>query len=229
MKTIGLLGGMSWESTVTYYQQINTLVSQRLGGAHSAKLLIASVDFDEIEKCQAANDWAKSAEILGQAAHGLALAGADFILIGANTMHKVFDEIQAYTDVPLLHIADATIARLKQHHITQVGLLGTKYTLQEDFYKQRLIQAGINVLIPDAAGVDDVNRIIFQELVLSQKRPASKAALLQQIAQLQARGAQGIILGCTELDLLVQPADVAIPVFDTTLIHSQAAVDRALS
>ncbi|WP_127848996.1 aspartate/glutamate racemase family protein [Lacticaseibacillus hulanensis] len=229
MKTIGLLGGMSWESTVTYYQLINQAVSDRLGGVHSAKILIASVDFDEIARSQERNDWATGAAILGKAARGLELAGADFILIGANTMHKVADQIQDYISIPLLHIADATIAALRAQGITRVGMLGTKYTLQEDFYKQRLIAAGIDVLIPNAPGVDEVNRIIYEELVVGRKLPGSKAALLKMITELQARGAEGIILGCTELDLLVEPADVTLPLFDTTQIHAQAAVDLALS
>lgn len=229
MKTIGLLGGMSWESTVTYYQQINTMVSQRLGGVHSAKILIASVDFAEIAKTQEQNDWDKGAAILGKAAHGLELAGADFILIGANTMHKVADEVQSYIRIPLLHIADATIAALQKQHITRVGLLGTKYTLQEDFYTKRIKAAGIDVLVPNTAGIDAVNSIIYDELVVGRKEPASKAKMLQLIAQLQAQGAQGLILGCTELDLLVQEGDTTLPLFDTTLIHSQAAVDLALA
>ncbi|WP_054750482.1 aspartate/glutamate racemase family protein [Lacticaseibacillus thailandensis] len=228
MKTIGLLGGMSWESTVTYYQLINTLVNKRLGGVHSAKILIASVDFDEIARCQERNEWDKSADILGRAAHGLELAGADFILIGANTMHKVATQIQSYIKIPLLHIADATIAALQQQHITRVGLLGTKYTVQEDFYKQRIAAASIEVLTPNAAGIDEVNRIIYEELVVGQKEPSSKAKMLATIEQLQQAGAQGLILGCTELDLLVQPADTELPLFDTTRIHAEAAVDWAL-
>jgi aspartate racemase len=228
MKTIGLLGGMSWESTVTYYQQLNTLVNEQLGGLHSAKIVLASVDFAEIEKCQANNDWDKSAEILGKAARGLELAGAYFILICTNTMHKVYDQIQQGLTIPLLHIADATIAALQRQNITTVGLLGTKYTLEQDFYKQRLIAAGITVVIPEPAAIAEVNRIIFQELVLGQIRPTSKQTYLATIKHLQAQGAQGIILGCTEIGLLIQQPDVTLPVFDTTLLHAKAAVERAL-
>lgn len=228
MKTIGLLGGMSWESTVTYYQQLNTMVNNELGGLHSAKILLASVDFDEIEKCQSNGDWDTSARILGEAAHGLELAGADFILICTNTMHKVADQIQHFITVPLLHIADATINELRRQNITKVGLLGTKYTLEQDFYKQRIINAGIDVIIPDDSDIEEVNRIIFQELVLGRILANSKSKYLKIIDEMSVHGAQGIILGCTEIGLLIQQADVQLPVFDTTLIHAKAAVSQSI-
>lgn len=229
MKTIGLLGGMSWESTVTYYQAINNYVKATLDGIHSAKMVITSGDFAELAAMQERGDWEQAAAWLTEQAKALQAAGADFYLIGANTMHKVAPQLQAAIDLPLFHIADATIAALQAAQITRVGLLGTKYTLQQAFYRDRITAAGITVDVPAGADIDTLNHIIYDELCAGQVRPASKQRVLGMITELQAAGAQGIILGCTELDLLVQPADVALPVFDTTLIHAQAAAARALA
>lgn len=228
MKTIGLLGGMSWESTVTYYRIINEAVKERLGGLHSAKVLLYSVDFQEIEACQANGDWDKSVEILGTAAKNLEKAGADFLLICTNTMHKVADQIQAGVGIPILHIAEATAEELKKHHITKVALLGTQYTLQQDFYKAKLIDAGIEVLIPEEADVELINRVIYEELCVGICSQASKEAYLRIIDQLAAKGAQGVILGCTEIGLLIGQEDTPLPVFDTTKIHAAKAAMAAM-
>lgn len=229
MKTIGLLGGMSWESTVSYYTMINQGIQAELGGLHSAKILLGSVDFQEIETCQAQGEWEKSGEILASYAKGLEAAGADFLLICTNTMHKVAPQIQQQLSIPILHIADATIDQLKQEGITKVGLLGTKYTMTQDFYKERIIDQGIEVLIPDEEVIELVNTVIFDELCLGTINEASKQQYLDVIEQLKAEGAQGIILGCTEIGLLVQQGDVDIPLFDTTEIHCKAAVKKALA
>ncbi|WP_461215961.1 aspartate/glutamate racemase family protein [Lacticaseibacillus sp. GG6-2] len=229
MKTIGLLGGMSWESTVTYYQAINQYVQARLGGVHSAKMVITSGDFAELAAMQERGDWDAASAWLNAQAKALQKAGADFLIIGANTMHKVAPQLQAAVALPVLHIADATIAALQKAGITKVGLLGTKYTLTQAFYKDRIKAAGIDVLTPHAAEIDTVNHIIYAELCAGQIVPASKATLLDLIADMQAAGAQGVILGCTELDLLVKATDVTLPVFDTTLIHAQAAAAKALA
>lgn len=223
MKTIGLIGGMSWESTVTYYQLINETVKQELGGLHSAKILLYSVDFAEIEEYQARGEWDKSAQVLSQVAVNLEKAGADFIVICTNTMHKVAPQIQTHISVPIVHIAEATADALKEKGITKVGLLGTKYTMTQDFYKNKLTEAGIDVLIPDEAGVETVNDVIYNELCLGIIRQGSKEKFLQIIAKLSQAGAQGVILGCTEIGLLVQQADTDLPVFDTTHIHARKA------
>ncbi len=228
MKTIGLIGGMSWESTVTYYQIVNEVVKKELGGLHSAKVILYSVEFDEIEKCQAAGEWEKSGEILGRAAQGLEAAGADFILICTNTMHKVFDQVQSFVKVPLLHIAQVTADALKQAGISRVGLLGTKYTMEQDFYKGRLAENGIDVIIPEKAEIDVVNSIIFNELCLGEIRDASRKTYLKIIDGMTAKGAQGIILGCTEIGLLVHQADTAARLFDTTQIHGETAALMSL-
>ena len=229
MKTIGLIGGMSWESTVTYYQLINEAVKQALGGLHSAKILLYSVDFAEIEEYQAKGLWAESAEVLAQAAENLEKAGADFLLICTNTMHKVAPQVAARVSIPLIHIAEATAEVLKQQGITTVGLLGTKYTMTQDFYKQKLIDAGISVVIPDEAGVELVNRVIYNELCLGIIKADSRQQFVSVIEDLRSRGAQGVILGCTEIGLLISQADTALPVFDTTKIHAEAAAAYALS
>ncbi|MDK9559784.1 aspartate/glutamate racemase family protein [Gallibacterium anatis] len=228
MKTIGLLGGMSWESTVTYYQLINQAIKQQLGGLHSAKIILYSVDFDEIEKCQAQGNWDKSAEILANAAQKLALAGADFIVICTNTMHKVAPQIAKAINVPLIHIADATISSLKQQHISRVALLGTKYTMLEDFYKTRIIEQGIEVLIPNAEQIEFINHVIFDELCLGQINPSSRAKFQQIIDSLKQQSAEGVILGCTEIGLLISQQDSVLPIFDTTVIHAHTAAKRAL-
>ena len=228
MQTIGLIGGMSWESTVTYYQIINETVKQELGGLHSAKILLYSVDFAEIEVCQASGDWEKSADLLSAAAVSLERAGTDFILICTNTMHKVAPQIQDHISIPILHIAEATAAELHAHGISKVALLGTKYTMTQDFYKEKLIDAGIEVLIPDATDVEIVNDIIYQELCLGVISPKSKAKYLTIIDKLADQGAQGVILGCTEIGLLIQQSDTPLPVFDTTQIHARKAAQKAL-
>lgn len=229
MKTIGLLGGMSWESTVTYYTRINELVNQQLGGLHSAKIKLASVDFEEIENYQTANEWEKSGEVLGKEALRLEQAGADFLLICTNTMHKVAPQIAEYLSIPILHIADATIAELQAKQIKKVALLGTKYTMTQDFYKQKIIDSGIDVWIPNAADIETVNQIIFAELCQGKILADSKEKFLEVIQKALEAGVEGVILGCTEIGLLIQQVDVTLPVFDTTEIHSQKAVEYALS
>lgn len=228
MKTIGLIGGMSWESTVTYYQVINETIKKQLGGLHSAKCILYSVDFDEIEKYQASGEWDKSADVLSEAAQALERAGADYIVICTNTMHKVAPEIGRNIHIPILHIADMTAVQLKKHGIRKVGLLGTKYTMQQDFYKTILIEQGIEVVIPNAADVDIVNRIIYDELCLGKIFEKSKAVYLDIMHELARNGAQGIILGCTEIGLLIQQSDTDIPLFDTTRIHAKQAALKSL-
>ena len=229
MKTIGLIGGMSWESTVPYYQIINNEVKKRIGGLHSAKVILYSVEFDEIEKCQSNGDWEKSGDILGDAAQGLEAAGADFILICTNTMHKVAPQIQSMIHIPIIHIADATAQELEKCQIRRVGLLGTKYTMTQEFYKQRLIDRGIEVMIPDLEDIDSVNDIIFHELCIGKIREESRKKFQNIIDSLKDKGADGVILGCTEIGLLIHQADSSLPVFDTTMIHAKRAVEIALN
>lgn len=228
MKTIGLLGGMSWESTVPYYQIINRLVKERLGGLHSAKCVLYSVDFAEIEACQAAGEWDRSGEILGQAAAALERAGADFIVICTNTMHKVAEQIERRLSVPLLHIADAAADALLSAGVTRPALLGTRYTMTEDFYLGRLRRRGIEALVPSAEDMELVDRVIFEELCLGVVKASSRAEYARIIASLAAHGAQGVLLGCTEIGMLIGPGDSPIPVFDTTEIHAERAVRAAL-
>jgi aspartate racemase len=228
MKTIGLIGGMSWESTVTYYQVINEMVRKELGGLHSAKLLMYSVDFDEIEKCQSSGDWKRSADILADAARRLENAGADFIVICTNTMHKIAPEVQQSVSIPLLHIAEVTARKLKEAGIKMVGLLGTCYTMTQPFYINVLTESGITVLVPEGEMIQTVNDIIFNELCVGNVRDASRETLLTVIRHLQDRGAEGVILGCTELGLLVGEKDLELPVFDTALIHAQEAALEAI-
>ena len=223
MKTIGLIGGMSWESTITYYQVLNETIKQALGGLHSAKCILYSVDFEEIEKCQANGDWNRSAEILSDAAQSLEKAGADYIVICTNTMHKVADEIERHIHIPLLHIAEMTAVELEKSGITKVGLLGTKYTMQQDFYKYILENRGIHVVIPNEDQVELVNDIIYNELCLGVISNESKQQYLDIIGDLVKSGVQGVILGCTEIGLLVKQDDTDIPLFDTTLIHAKNA------
>lgn len=228
MKTIGLLGGMSWESTVTYYQIINETVKRELGGLHSAKILLYSVDFAEIEECQAKGDWERSGEILAKAAENLEKAGADFIVICTNTMHKVAPQIQENIHIPILHIAEVTAEELKSREIERTALLGTKYTMTQDFYKAKLEEAGIQVLVPDEADRETVNNIIYGELCLGVIREESRKAYRKIIGKLAEKGAQAVILGCTEIGLLVKQEDTALPVFDTTLIHGERAARLAM-
>lgn len=223
MKTIGLIGGMSWESTVTYYQILNETVKEELGGLHSAKCILYSVDFEEIEKCQASGDWERSAAILSDAARSLEKAGADFILICTNTMHKVAPEIKKQVNIPILHIAEMTALELKARGIARVGLLGTKYTMQQDFYKKVLVDSGIDVVIPNEADMETVNAVIYDELCLGKVLDSSRQTYLRIIRDLAARGARGVILGCTEIGLLIRQKDTDIPVFDTTEIHARQA------
>lgn len=228
MKTIGLIGGMSWESTVTYYQIINDTIKEKLGGLHSAKIIMYSVDFSEIEECQAKGDWDKSAEILGKAAEILENGGADFIVICTNTMHKVAPQIQKRIKIPILHIADATAETLIKTGIKKVALLGTKYTMTQDFYKERLISNGLSVIIPNDKDVERVNNIIYNELCLGIVSNDSRQVYSSIIEKLKSNGAEGVILGCTEIGLLIQQKDSVLPVFDTTKIHAQKAALKAI-
>ena len=229
MKTIGLIGGMSWESTVTYYQLINEYVKEKLGGLHSAKILLYSVEFAEIEACQASGDWDKSARILTDAALALEGAGADFILICTNTMHKIAPQMQRELHIPVVHIAEATAEALRAGGVTRAALLGTKYTMQQDFYKDKLAAAGIEVLIPEGKDIDIVNSIIFDELCVGDIRESSRREMVRITAALAARGAQAVILGCTEIGLLVRQQDTPVPVYDTTVIHARKAAQLALA
>ena len=228
MKTIGLIGGMSWESTIPYYEIINEAVKNALGGLHSAKIILYSVEFDEIEKCQASGDWDKSAHILADVAMKLEAAGADFILICTNTMHKVAPQIQAKVNVPIIHIVDAVADVLRSQGITKVGLLGTKYTMTQDFYKQKLIDRGIQVLIPEDGDVEVVNDIIFKELCVGIIREESRSRYSEVIRKLKNAGAEAVILGCTEIGLLVRQRDSVLPIYDTTVIHAKKAAQLAL-
>ncbi len=223
MKTIGLIGGMSWESTVTYYQVINRIIAEELGGLHSAKILLYSVDFAEIERCQAENQWNRCAEILGSAADSLQGAGADCIVICTNTMHKVVPQIAPRLSVPVLHIADATINELKAANIKKVGLLGTKYTMCDGFYKDRIAEFGIEVIVPNETDIAFINRVIYDELCRGRLVQESRDGFQDVIAKLHAAGAQGVILGCTEIGLLLKGANATVPLFDTTLIHAKRA------
>lgn len=229
MKTIGLIGGMSWESTIPYYRLLNEGLKQQLGGLHSAKCILVSVDFYDIERMQQAGDWDAAAAMLADAARSLHAAGADFIVLCTNTMHKVADSIAAAVPIPLLHIADATAAAITKAGCRRVGLLGTKFTMQQPFYTQRLSeQYGLEVLLPTEAEQDSLHRIIYQELCQGVIDPESKQTVRKMMAGLAWQGVEGIILGCTEIGLLVSKADAAVPLFDTTVIHAKAAVDLAL-
>jgi aspartate racemase len=229
MQTIGLIGGMSWESTVSYYQSINRGVKAQLGGLHSAKLILYSVDFAEIESLQHKGDWDKAAEILAAAGQSLQTAGADFILICTNTMHKVAGQIEHAVNIPLLHIADATAMQLKHDGITKVGLLGTKFTMTESFYKDRLTDKfAIEVLTPTPLEQDIIHQVIYDELCLGKVIDNSRHQFVDVIKGLHKRGAQAVILGCTEIALLVQQQHTPIPLYDTTAIHAHAAVELAL-
>ena len=229
MKTIGLLGGMSWESTVGYYRAINEGVKKALGGLHSAKTVLYSVDFDPIEKMQHAGDWAAMADALSKAAKHIEAAGADFLLICTNTIHKVAPEIQAGIDIPLLHIADATGEQLVKEGVGSVGLLGTAFTMEQAFYKNRLKDSfGLNVLVPDQRDRRTVHDVIFQELCLGRVDPGSKVRYLRIIDELAATGAEAVILGCTEIGMLVDQADTEVKLFDTAAIHAEQAVKWAI-
>ncbi|MDN7241961.1 aspartate/glutamate racemase family protein [Planococcus sp. N028] len=229
MKIIGLIGGMSWESSAEYYRIVNEEVHQRLGGLHSAKCILFSVDFEEIERLQRENNWAKAGLLLAEAARSLEKAGAELIVLCTNTMHKVIEAIEAGTGVPVVHIADATAQKIQNAQLATVGLLGTKYTMEMDFYKSRLAAKGLNILIPDEADRNKVNQIIFEELCVGEIRQLSKQYYQTVIHKLMEGGAEAIILGCTEIGLLIKPEDSPIPIFDTTEIHAKAAVELALA
>jgi aspartate racemase len=230
MKTIGLIGGMSWESTTSYYQEINRGVAKALGGFHSAKIALYSVDFDEIEKMQGAGAWDEMAEILSRAAQAVEAGGADFFLICTNTMHKVAAQVEASVSIPLLHIADATAQQLQADGVSKVGLLGTAFTMEQDFYKQRLIDNfGIEVVIPNTLQRQDVHKVIYSELCQGTINPDSKERYLRVVDDLSAAGAQSVILGCTEIGLLINQLDTETILYDTTAIHAAAAVRKALS
>lgn len=229
MKTVGLIGGMSWESTVTYYQLLNEGIKDALGGLHSAKVLLYSVDFYEIESLMSRGAWDKAAELLGDVAARLEQAGADMILICTNTLHKVAPQVQAKIRVPLVHIAEAAAETLKEQGISRVGLLGTQYTMTQEFYRDKLVERGIEVLIPEGDDIELVNRVIFDELCLGIVKEESRAEYLRVIAALQQRGVQGILLGCTELGLIVAKEDVSLPLYDTTEIHAKKALALALA
>ena len=228
MKTIGLIGGMSAESTVTYYKVINSVVNQKLGGFHSAKCLLYSVDFDEIERCQMSGEWEKSGEILADAARRLQKGGADFLVLCTNTMHKVAHAIQSAVSIPFLHIAEATARRVKDAGIGRVCLLGTAFTMEEGFYKDVLARNGIDVIVPDADDRKTVNDVIYGELCHGVIKDESRAKFVDIINKAAALGARGAILGCTEIGLLVGDDDITLPVFDTALIHAEEAALAAL-
>ena len=223
LKTIGLIGGMSWESTVTYYKIINEVIKEKLGGLHSAKCVLYSVDFQEIEECQANGNWEKSGEILGEAAYNLEKAGADFIVICTNTMHKVVDQIKEKISIPILHIAEMTAEKILEKGLKNIALLGTKYTMEQDFYKSKLIEKGINVIIPDKNDVEIINKVIYDELCLGTINSNSKKKFLEIVDKLRSKEAEGIILGCTEIGLLIKNTDTDVPLFDTAIIHAEQA------
>ena len=223
LKTIGLIGGMSWESTVTYYKIINETVKEKLGRLHSAKCILYSVDFQEIEECQANGNWEKSGEILGEAAYNLEKAGADFIVICTNTMHKVVNQIKEKISVPILHIAEMTAEKILEKGLKNIALLGTKYTMEQDFYKSKLIEKGINVIIPDKNDIETINEVIYDELCLGTINFNSKKKFLEIVDKLRSKGAEGIILGCTEIGLLIKNEDTDVPLFDTAIIHAEQA------
>ncbi|TPE67884.1 aspartate/glutamate racemase family protein [Halalkalibacterium halodurans] len=229
MRTIGLIGGMSWESSAEYYRIINKEVKNKLGGLHSAKCLLYSVDFDEIERFQAAGDWDQAGERLGNVAFALEKAGADFIVLCTNTMHKVTSHIEEKIQIPILHIADATANQIQKSTIQTVGLLGTSYTMEQDFYKSRIESRGIKVITPTKQERDMINKVIYEELCVGRIRPSSKKYYEEVMNRLVAHGAEGIILGCTEIGLLVQQEDSKVPLFDTTVIHALEAVYLALA
>ena len=228
MKTIGLIGGMSWPSTITYYRIINEKMNEAFGGAHSARIILYSVEFSEIMECQESGQWDRCAEILGDAAEKLETAGACLILICANTMHKVADEVKARVRVPLVHIADATADALEKAGVRKAALLGTKYTMTQDFYTSRLIARGFDVLIPEGGDLEAVNDVIYKELDRGEIREESRERFRGIISRLKDRGAEGVILGCTEIGLLVRQEDSVLPVFDTAEIHAARAAELAL-
>jgi aspartate racemase len=230
MKTIGLIGGMSWESTLEYYRIINEAVKEKLGGFHSAEMVLYSVDFAEVEALQHRGEWERAAVLLTAAARRVEAAGADFALLATNTMHRVFDEIQKGIRIPLLHIADVTGREIQARGLKRIGLLGTRFTMEQEFYKGKLAREfGIEVLIPDEAERQAIHGILYNELCLGAVKDASREVFRKIIGGLESRGAQGIVLGCTEIPLIVKQKDYGLPLFDTTDLHARAAVDLALS
>ena len=230
MKTIGMIGGMSWESSIEYYRIVNKAAKENLGGLHSAKSIMYSVDFAEIEILQSEGRWDEATQVMVEAAQRVEAGGADFLIICTNTMHKMADEVEKAIHIPLLHIADATARAIKAQGLGKVGLLGTKFTMEEDFYRGRLMDRhDLEVLIPQAEDREIVHRVIYDELVLGTIKPESRKQYKQIIEKLIAAGAQGIILGCTEIGLLVKNEDSRVPLFDTTIIHAITAVEYALS
>lgn len=230
MKTIGLIGGMSWESTVTYYRLVNEMVKERLGGLHSAKVILFSVDFHEVERLQRAAKWEEAGALLAGAARALESAGAQLLVLCTNTMHKVADAVESSASIPLLHIADATAGSIKQTGARRVGLLGTQFTMEENFYRVRLKERhGLDVIIPGEEDRQIVHRVIYEELVLGKLNRGSRDQYRRIIANLVAKGAEGVILGCTEISLLVKAEDSTVPLLDTTSIHAGAAVAWSLT
>jgi len=230
MKVIGMIGGMSWESSIEYYRLINETVKEKLGGLHSAKCILYSVDFAEIEALQYQGRWQEAAQIMVDAASRVKAGGADFLVICTNTMHKMADDVEQAVSIPLLHIADATAKVIQAQGLRKIGLLGTKYTMEEDFYRGRLVNKhGLEVLIPDADDREVIHRVIYEELVLGKINSESREEYKLIIERLVAGGAQGIILGCTEIGLLVKQNDSQMPLFDTTYLHAVAAVELALN
>ncbi len=230
MKTTGLIGGMSWESTVPYYRLINEAVRDRLGGLHSAKIVLLSVDFHEVELLQRDGRWEEAGRLLAEGAHSLELAGADFLVLCTNTMHKVAPAIEAAVSIPLLHIADATAAEIRRLGLKTVGLLGTRFTMEQDFYRDRLEKRhGIHVIVPEEQDREIVHRVIYEELCLGKTVEASRTHFRRIMKQLAASGAEAIVLGCTEIPMLVGPADSPVPLFDTTAIHARGAAEWAIS
>ncbi|SDT31031.1 aspartate/glutamate racemase family protein [Actinoplanes derwentensis] len=227
MRLIGLLGGMSWQSTAEYYRILNELVRDRLGGLHSARCVLYSVDFAGVEALQAAGRWDEAGALLGEAAKGLEAAGADFVVLCTNTMHKVAGDIESAVGIPLLHLGDATAEAVKRHDIGTVGLLGTRFTMAEEFYRGRMAEHGLTVLVPDAEDQRIVNDVIYGELCLGVVRPESRTAYRRIIQRLIDDGAEGIVFGCTEIELLVDQSDSGVPVFPTTRLHCEAAVEAA--
>ncbi len=229
MLTIGLLGGMSWESSAKYYEVINEAVRERLGGLHSARCVLVSVDFAEVEELQVSGRWEEAGALLADAATKVEAAGADMLLLSTNTMHKVAAQVEAAVSIPLIHLADATADAVKAVGLTTVGLLGTAFTMEQDFYRERLAANGLTVLTPDAEDRAAVHSIIYEELCVGVVRDASRETYVRVIDRLIAKGAQGVILGCTEIELLIGEADCRVPVFPTTRIHAEAGVERALA
>lgn len=229
MKTIGLVGGISWVSSLDYYRLFNSITNQRLGGNEAAKVLLCSVNYGEIVKLTHQGDWDGLAAIMIDAARRTETAGADCVLLGANTMHNIADKVQAAVDIPLLHIADAAAKAINEQQLKKVALLGTRYTMLYDFYKNKLASHGIETIIPDEAGINMVNAAIYDEMGKGHFLPATKEKFLSLIHELNQQGAEGVILGCTEIPLLIKKEDTTVPLFDTTLLHATAAVDFALS